>query len=346
MRLWGAVAAVVLAAVLVGEAPAAPDGSRAVARARAADAYAAMQRYFYSSSDGSYTGVYPARGHAQAWPFSQALWATMAVAPGDVPDRLSGLASYSRPEPRRPAEFAPRYGGAGVVYNDDNLWIALALERLGDRQSLTTARHLLDLVEDGWDADSSHPCPGGVFWTRLGANRDRNTVTTANAALLAVRLFQRSGSPEQLAFARKAYEWTKRCLGREDGLVADHIDLAGRVDQTVWSYNQGAMIAAAARLYRATGERHYLIEAQRTASAALKAFHDPLGSGEPPVFLAIFYRDLAELRSDRSGVQAFSDAAWAKARDPRTGLFRFGGRAPTLLDQAAMVQIFAELAAG
>jgi hypothetical protein len=345
MRRWAVVAAAVLAAVLVAQAPAAREGSRAVARARAADAYAAMQRYFYSDSDRSYTGVYPARGHAQAWPFSQALWATMGVAPADVPDRLSGLTAYSHPEPRRPAEFAPRYGGTGLVYNDDNLWIALALERLGDPQSVTTARHLLDLVEDGWDADGSHPCPGGVFWTRLGANRDRNTVTTANAALLAVRLFQRSGSPEYLAFARKAYDWTKRCLGREDGLVADHIDLAGRIDQTAWSYNQGAMIAAAVRLYRATGERHYLVEAQRTASAALRAFRDPLASNEPPVFLAIFYRDLAELTSDRSAVQAFSDEAWTKARDPRTGLFRFGGRAPTLLDQAAMVQIFAELAA-
>ena len=308
-----------------------------------------MQRYFYSPSDDSYAGVYPTRGHAQAWPFSQALWATLRAAPADLRARLVELAAYSHPEPGRPAEFAPRYGGSGVVYNDDNLWIALALEQLGDRASMKTAAQLFDLVTDGWDTDASHPCPGGVFWTRLGANRDRNTVTTANAALLALGLYVRSGKKAYLTFAQRAYEWTKSCLGRQDGLIADHIDLHGRVDWSTWSYNQGAMIATAVGLHRATGERRYIDDAQRIASAALKAYRDPLGTGEPPVFLAIFYRDLRQLNSVaprkayQAAEQAFADAAWAQARDPRTGLFRFGGRQPTLLDQAAMVQIYAEL---
>jgi hypothetical protein len=332
---------------LWGSTPASGDASRSTARARAADAYSAMQRYFFSTSDRSYTGVYPAGGHAQAWPFSQALWATLRAAPADLRTRMSGLAAYSHPEPARPAEFAPRYGGTGVVYNDDNLWIALALARLGD---LKTAGQLYDLVTDGWDTDASHPCPGGVFWTRQGADRDRNTVTTANAALLALELYRRSHRVAYLTFARQAYAWTMTCLGRQDGLIADHIDLHGRIDWTTWSYNQGAMIAAAVGLERATGNRRYLADAQRIAGAALKAFRDPLGSGEPPVFLAIFYRDLHQLdavaprRDYRAAEEAFADAAWAQARDPRTGLFRFAGRQPTLLDQAAMVQIYAELA--
>lgn len=346
----GLLAAIILAATVWGGTPASGDASRATARARAADAYAAMQRYFYSASDDAYTGVYPPRGHAQAWPFSQALWATLRAAPADLRARLAELTAYSHPEPGRPAEFAPRYGGSGVVYNDDNLWIALALEQRGDASSVKTAAQLFDLVTDGWDSDASHPCPGGVFWTRLGANRDRNTVTTANAALLALDLYGRSGKKAYLTFARRAYEWTKSCLGRQDGLIADHIDLHGRVEETTWSYNQGAMIAAAVGLHRATGERRYLADAQRIAVAALKAFAKPLASGEPPVFLAIFYRDLRQLdavaprKAYQAAEEAFADAAWAQARDPRTGLFRFAGRQPTLLDQAAMVQIYAELA--
>jgi hypothetical protein len=346
----GLLAAIILAATVWGGTPASGDASRATARARAADAYAAMQRYFYSASDDAYTGVYPPRGHAQAWPFSQALWATLRAAPADLRARLAELTAYSHPEPGRPAEFAPRYGGSGVVYNDDNLWIALALEQRGDASSVKTAAQLFDLVTDGWDSDASHPCPGGVFWTRLGANRDRNTVTTANAALLALDLYGRSGRKAYLTFARRAYEWTKSCLGRQDGLIADHIDLHGRVEETTWSYNQGAMIAVAVGLHRATGERRYLADAQRIAVAALKAFAKPLASGEPPVFLAIFYRDLRQLdavaprKAYQAAEEAFADAAWAQARDPRTGLFRFAGRQPTLLDQAAMVQIYAELA--
>jgi predicted alpha-1,6-mannanase (GH76 family) len=267
----------------------------------------------------------------------------------DLLERIGSLSAYSRPEQGRPAEFAPKYGGVGTVYNDDNLWIALGLlaatDVTHDPSQVATARQLFALVGDGWDTNPSHPCPGGVFWTRDGANRDRNTVTTANSALLALALYGRSGSSGYLAWARKAYEWTKRCLGRDDGLVNDHLDLRGTIDEHTWSYNQGAMIAAAVRLYHATGERRYLADAIRTADAALASLDDPLASGEPPFFLAIFYRDLLELRhSDRAAIQAFADEAWLKARDSRTGLFHFGGRQPTLLDQAAMVQIYAELA--
>jgi hypothetical protein len=43
-------------------------------------------------------------------------------------------------------------------------------------------------------------------------------------------------------------------------------------------------------------------------------------------------------------MEAFADEAWKKARDPKTGLFHFSGRPATLLDQAAMVQVYAELA--
>jgi Glycosyl hydrolase family 76 len=352
----------VLAFVLAPSAGAASHAPRpqtaSLDRTRALAAYAVMQRSFYDRPTRSYAGVYPPRGRAQAWPFSQALWATLDVAAlprtggdvrSDLLERIGSLSAYSRPEQGRPVEFAPKYGGVGTVYNDDNLWIALGLlaatDVTHDPSQVATARQLFALVGDGWDTNPSHPCPGGVFWTRDGANRDRNTVTTANSALLALALYGRSGSSGYLAWARKAYEWTKRCLGRDDGLVNDHLDLRGTIDEHTWSYNQGAMIAAAVRLYHATGERRYLADATRTADAALASLDDPLASGEPPFFLAIFYRDLLELRhSDRAAIQAFADEAWLKARDSRTGLFHFGGRQPTLLDQAAMVQIYAELA--
>ena len=102
--------------------------------------------------------------------------------------------------------------------------------------------------------------------------------------------------------------------------------------------------------FRATGDHRYLQDAERTASASLAAIGDPIRSGEPPVFLAIFYRDLLGLqridgRADRrAAVESFSTEAWAKARDPKTGLFHFSNGS-TLLDQAAMVEVYAELAA-
>jgi Glycosyl hydrolase family 76 len=350
-----------LALLLAAGGEPARDITKGVARSRAIDAYSAMQRYFYSPADGSYAGAHERPNRAQAWPFSQALWATLDIAaiPKGDPDaradllaRIRALAAYSRPEPGWPAEYAPVFGGSGVVYNDDNLWIAQALvgsSSIVGGQAYATARNLFRLVEDSWDMNAADPCPGGVFWTRQGANRDRNAVTTANASLLALRLYERSGSPAYLTWAQSAYAWTKRCLGTQSGLVNDHIDLGGKVDPHTWSYNQGAMIAAGVRLYRATGRRSYLDDATRTANAALRKIGDPLASGEPPVFLAIFYRDLLELtavvpgRVDRDAVSTFADEAWQRSRDAKTGLFHFAGRGPTLLDQAAMVQVYAEL---
>lgn len=115
--------------------------------------------------------------------------------------------------------------------------------------------------------------------------------------------------------------------------------------------NQGAMIATAVRLYQATHEMHYLREAEETADAALDLFRDPIGSREPAAFLAIFYRDVLALSAVdrnpriRSAVAVFATAAWTQARDGRTGLFHFRETAASLLDQAAMVQIYAALAA-
>jgi hypothetical protein len=47
----------------------------------------------------------------------------------------------------------------------------------------------------------------------------------------------------------------------------------------------------------------------------------------------------------RVAVQAYADAAWATARDPLTGVFRFGRPRGSLLEQAALTQIYALLAA-
>ena len=146
-----------------------------------------MQRYFYSPADGSYAGAHERPNRAQAWPFSQALWATLDIAaipkarprcprrPARADPRA--VPPTAAPSPARPAEYAPVFGGSGVVYNDDNLWIAQALVGSSSSsagQAIRDGAHLFRLVEDSWDMNAADPCPGGVFWTRRAANRDRN----------------------------------------------------------------------------------------------------------------------------------------------------------------------------
>jgi hypothetical protein len=52
-------------------------------------------------------------------------------------------------------------------------------------------------------------------------------------------------------------------------------------------------------------------------------------------------RPLAALHPERRAPRERT----SRSRSARTGLFTFGGRIPTLLDQWAMVQVYAELAA-
>jgi predicted alpha-1,6-mannanase (GH76 family) len=270
---------------------------------------------------------------------------------------ISGLDSYRHASDGE-LVYDAVYHGHEHVFSDDNAWIGLALidasDVLHDRALLASAARVFRTIESGWSLTARDSCPGGIYWVRANANKQRGAVSSANAALIAALLYLHTHERSDLVWAERAYAWTRRCLHAPAGLVADHIDPDGTVDERVWSYNQGAMIAAGVRLYQATRDVHYLREAEQTADASLDVFRDPIGSREPAPFLAIFYRDLLALAAVdgtrnpaiRAAVASFAGAAWSRERDGQTGLFHFGETAASLLDQAAMVQIYATLAAG
>ena len=356
-------AAVVAVLAQTTGAAAGPNAGQLVAQQRALESYTAMQRYFFVPRTASYRGIYPGVGHAQVWPYSQALWATLELAriPGagdaalaSVRARLASLRAYGKPT-NAGIGYDAVYGGKKYVFYDDNAWISLALidasDLLRDPSLLATAEKVFAPIEAGWDTNRSDRCPGGVFWIRTARNLQRGAVSTANGALIGALLYLHTHRRSYLAWAERAYRWSRDCLGTTSGLVSDHIRQDGTVDTRTWSYNQGAMIAAGVSLYRATHDPGYLADAEKTANAALALYRDPLATREPVEFLAIFYRDLLALSdvgsraSGRAAVESFADAAWARERDPNTGLFYFGHTKAPLLDQAAMVQIYALLAA-
>jgi predicted alpha-1,6-mannanase (GH76 family) len=219
---------------------------------------------------------------------------------------------------------------------------------LRDPATLRRAQRLFEFVEHGWDRESRHPCPGGVFWTRAAGVSHRNTVSTANGAVLALALYRETGSRHYLRWAQTMYEWVHRCMAAPNGLFWDHIDLKGRVDATHWSYNQGIVITADTALYQITHDRRFLRAAEAVADAALDWFEDAADT-EPPEFMSVFYRSLLRLQAedpDRNyftAAQAYADTAWGRYRVGRTALFSFG-KAPDLLGQSAMVQLLADLA--
>ena len=313
-----------------------------------------MERYLYDGRTADYRERIGAAPGAHAWPFSQALAANIAIA--SLPHlgvQAPVRARFATLERRFRSAAAYVASPHGDLYLDDNEWLAEDFLDWSDLTGAHTARvravAIFNAVVDAWDDVSSHPCSGGVFWTKSPANRDRNTVSTVNGAVVGLRIYAATKQARYLTWSKRMLAWTDKCMLVSDGLYADHIDLRGTVDGTHWSYNQGGVIGADVLLYIVTGDTQALARAELIADAALAYFAGRWMSGEPPEFAAIFFRNLLALaasdgRADYvSAAESYGDEAWATARNARTGLFAFHGKT-RLLEQAALVQLYAALA--
>jgi predicted alpha-1,6-mannanase (GH76 family) len=160
------------------------------------------------------------------------------------------------------------------------------------------------------------------------------------------------------------YAWVNATLdaGRDagapaTGLFFDKLRGDGTVDHTLWTYNQGSMIGANVLLARQAGpdggvDGPYLARAEAIAAKALRHYAGRY-EDQPAAFNAILFRNLlglhaatadADLREQiRGAMSAYAGAAWTSHRD-RHDRFRFARGGPTLLDQSAMVQVYALLA--
>lgn len=267
-----------------------------------------------------------------------------------------------------------RFGGDR--YYDDNAWVGLALVQL---QRLRPGGGYAERADDlfrfavaGWDVRPGVPSPGGVFWVEQGrgvglTNHDRNTVSNAPNAQLGLHLTELLpgvAGADRSARAHDMYAWVNATLDAAGargepargeparGLFFDKLRGDGTIDQTLWTYNQGSMIGANLLLARVGSEPGCLARAEAIARQALAHYADTL-ERQPPAFNAILFRNLLQLHAATSDsvlrgrisstIAAYADAAWHRRRD-RHDRFRFSGRGVTLLDQSAMVQVYALLA--
>jgi hypothetical protein len=336
--------------------------------ARALLAFLAMQKYYYIQGSGLYDG----EPFSYLWPFSQALAATVTLA--NVPHmpvsfahelhaRMVGLQSYldtnnsGAPEGTFTSALAafdgtvaPPAGPGGTKYYDDNDWIGIELMRVykltHDPATIGSAEAIMAFEMAAWETDPQVPCPGGIPFSNNAENTDRNTVTTAPAAELAVQLYKATGNVQYLRFAEMAYQWVRSCLLQPGGLYSDHINGRGVVEPTLWSYGQGTMIGAGTLLYQATRNGAYLYEARQTAQAA-RAYFTPerLGS-ENPFFPSVYFRNILYLDSvtrDPPGpklAQAYVDYAWGHLRLSNNLFVAGSPAAAQLLVQAAITQVY------
>ncbi len=334
-------------------------------------AFQTMQKVYYISGSGLYEG----EPFSYLWPFSQAFAATVSMAnishsglsfAHELQAETIGLRTYldsnnsGAPEGVYTSTLAafdgtvaPPAGPGGAKYYDDNDWVGIELARLyklnRDPTVLANAEAIMAFEMAGWATNPELGCPGGIPFSNSVENTDRNTITTAPAAELGLQLYKLTGNIQYLQFAEMAYEWVRKCLLQPSQLYADHVNRGGAVEPMLWSYNQGVMIGAGTLLFQATGNAAYLYQARQTAQAA-RAFFTPERLGaENPFFPSVYFRNIMYLDSvthDPPGpkiAQAYVDYAWQHLR-LSNNLFVAGSPATAqLLDQAAIVQVYALL---
>lgn len=202
-------------------------------------------------------------------------------------------------------------------FYDDMEWMTLAClrayEATSDARYKTAAATLWADIQGGWDDTFG----GGIYWTKDRQNK--NTPANAPASIIASRMYQLDRKPEDLAWAKKIYQWQKdNLVDPVSGLVWDGLDATGTNKDWKFTYNQGVVIGAAVELYKLTGEDIYIADALRTANNALGSeftreniFKDE-GGGDGGLFKGVLVRYLMLLITDGS-ISSTDQAKFANA---------------------------------
>ncbi|WP_395092651.1 glycoside hydrolase family 76 protein [Armatimonas sp.] len=163
--------------------------------------------------------------------------------------------------------------GNSDKYYDDNAWMVLtfieAYEKTGEKKYLLRATEALRFVLSGWDGKLG----GGIYWRE--DLKSKNTCSNGPSAMAALAVARHLNPRYYIAWAQRITDWANGRLQDADGLFFDNCDLGGKIERTKWTYNAALMLRTNLSLWKVTGEKHYLIEANRIAVASEKVFVEP-----------------------------------------------------------------------
>ena len=211
---------------------------------------------FYSASGNYYTATNRSDNWVQYWPTAHTLDVLT-----DVYLRSTSKEAVQRQMIQLTEGLYKMNGNKWEnYYYDDMEWMAIsslrAYEATGDQTFRVIYETLWRDIKNGWTEDLG----GGIWWRK--DNQQKNAPSNAPAAIFAARLYQENNNPDDLAWAKKIYQWQKNTLYDGTGWVLDHINRDGSKHLTwKFTYNQGTFAGAALELYKITGEQMYLNDA-------------------------------------------------------------------------------------
>lgn len=237
--------------------------------------------------------------------------------------------------------------GGGDRYYDDNQWIGIALmdayKRTKNQTYLTKSEMIYDFMMMGYD----DVLGGGLYWREVD-KLTKNTCSNAPGIILALQLYQANSNKKYLETATKLYDWTNRRLRTQERLFYDNVITKNdSIDKRIYSYNTGAMLQANLYFYEITQERKYLIEAQKMAQSAAKAFYESGKFIDDYWFNAVMLRALVHLYrfdNDKNRLNLFKTCTDYALKNDQNKLGLMGKNSLiNLVNQAGMVEILLRL---
>ena len=156
-------------------------------------------------------------------------------------------------------------------YVDDNcqvLWVFLqAYELTHNEKYLTTANKLMELIQGQWSNEV-----GGVRWKVDGDYIA--SISTLEAALSAVKLYEQNKDDSLLSFAKKCLLWLDdNLLDKLDGFYYDGLNVNNKtnIDKGKLTYTVGVAISTYSYLYKYTNDEQYISNAITKANGTIKS---------------------------------------------------------------------------
>lgn len=326
-------------------------------QSRISQLYKAMNKNLYQPSAGLFVETTdPAKNekvHSYLWPLCALIQAANEMEALE-PSRsymkpvMAAIGQYYNANPPVPAyQDCVTKEDKGTKYYDDNQWIAIAsldaYNRTKNELYLKVAKNIYRFMMTGYDTISG----GGIYW-REGDKTTKNTCSNGPGVLITLQLYKITKQKSYLDTALLIYNWTNKHLLSPDGIYYDHIRLPeGKIDKRAYTYNLGTMLQSTAILYTITHDKKYLSEANRLAKAGKEYFFK---DGRLPGnywFNAVMLRgyiELYKIEKDKSLLNFFmedSERIWNTERDEKGLVGKEAAK--SLIDQAAMLEIFARL---